>query len=124
NPVSRFPLAASAPVGHAVPHAPRIGLRMTSDQPPKSRPGRSVRSAPGLLRRVLRAMRAVLLAVLAIWAAMLVAYRWIDPPATPLMLIRLVEEGRLDYRPRTLDQIARTLPNSAIAAEDNNFCSH
>ncbi|WP_269451094.1 monofunctional biosynthetic peptidoglycan transglycosylase [Tistrella mobilis] len=97
---------------------------MTTDQPPKPRPGRSARPAPSLLRRVLRAVRAVVLTILAIWAAMLVAYRWIDPPATPLMLIRLVEEGRLDYRPRDLDQIARALPNSAIAAEDNNFCSH
>ncbi|MFD0389132.1 monofunctional biosynthetic peptidoglycan transglycosylase [Tistrella bauzanensis] len=77
-----------------------------------------------MLHRLWRILRAVLLTVLAVWAAMLVAYRWVDPPATPLMLIRLIDEGRIDYRPRGLDEIARSLPQSAIAAEDNNFCNH
>jgi monofunctional biosynthetic peptidoglycan transglycosylase len=51
-------------------------------------------------------------------------YRYVPPPLTPLMVIRLFEgEGlRKDWVP--LEDIAPALPLAAVAAEDNLFCTH
>lgn len=65
----------------------------------------------------------VLLLVLLPLMVML-AYRFVPPPATPLMLIRAADGAEIDYRWRPLDAIAPSLPAAAIAAEDNRFCQH
>ncbi|MSO69984.1 MAG: monofunctional biosynthetic peptidoglycan transglycosylase [Alphaproteobacteria bacterium] len=56
--------------------------------------------------------------------ALLAIYRYVPPPVTPLMLIRLVEGEGLakDWTP--LDDIGRAAPRSVIAAEDNLYCGH
>jgi monofunctional biosynthetic peptidoglycan transglycosylase len=81
-----------------------------------------------MLRRLIRALaRIVLLLLVALvgfWAAALIAYRWVDPPLTPLMLIRLVEGEGLDHRSRPLAAIAPALADAVIASEDNRFCLH
>jgi len=84
-------------------------------------------AATGFGRALSRIGRFLALAfgiVFALWAVGLVAYRWVDPPATPLMLIRWFEEGRIDYRPVPLEATARALRNAVIASEDNRFCLH
>jgi monofunctional biosynthetic peptidoglycan transglycosylase len=54
----------------------------------------------------------------------LALYKFIAPPITPLMVIRLFQgEGLKRYeRPMTL--ISDALPLAVIAGEDNRFCSH
>lgn len=56
--------------------------------------------------------------------ALIAIYRHVPPPATPLMLIRLVEgEGiAKDWMP--LEAMGQNAPRAVIAAEDNLFCSH
>jgi monofunctional biosynthetic peptidoglycan transglycosylase len=54
----------------------------------------------------------------------LVLYRFVPPPGTPLMLLRLAEGEPLDYRWVPLGAIAPTLPQMVVAAEDNLFCRH
>jgi monofunctional glycosyltransferase len=49
-------------------------------------------------------------------------FRLIAPPATPLMLIRLVEGYTLHQRWIAYDKIAPALAQSVIASEDNLFC--
>ncbi|MGD9536681.1 MAG: monofunctional biosynthetic peptidoglycan transglycosylase [Alphaproteobacteria bacterium] len=51
-------------------------------------------------------------------------YRYVPPPVTPLMLIRVVEgEGiAKDWTP--LHAIGQNAPRAVIAAEDNLFCTH
>ncbi len=62
--------------------------------------------------------------------AVTVLYRWVNPFATPLMLIRIVDQvaaGKkpgMDYRWRDLDQISSNLQLCVIASEDNLFESH
>ncbi|MCK6449639.1 MAG: monofunctional biosynthetic peptidoglycan transglycosylase [Alphaproteobacteria bacterium] len=56
--------------------------------------------------------------------AVIVAYRVVDPPVTPLMLIRKSEGATLKHRNVPLEKIAPSLPRAAIAAEDNRFCQH
>lgn len=78
-------------------------------------------SAPRRLRRVL------LLGLLIILLAppgLLVVYRFLPVPLTPLMVIRLAEGEGLQKRWASLDEVAPVLPQAAIAAEDNRFCEH
>lgn len=73
-------------------------------------------------------MRALLVRVLLISifvpAAIIFAYRYVAPPITPLMLVRLVEGTGIakDWVP--LERISPHLAHAVIAAEDNLFCRH
>jgi len=55
-----------------------------------------------------------------------VFYRFVPPPITPLMVIRLFEQEQLrlkkDWEP--LEDISPNLINAVIASEDNNFLHH
>lgn len=62
---------------------------------------------------------------LAYWLFALTAYRFIDPPLTPLMLLRSVERGALiEHRSVALADISPALVRAVIAAEDSRFCRH
>lgn len=50
--------------------------------------------------------------------------RWIDPPASALMLLRRLEGYSIDHRPVPLERVAPALRFAVIAAEDNRFCEH
>ena len=54
----------------------------------------------------------------------LLAYRFVPPPLTPLMVIRLFEGEGLSKDWTSLENITPSLPKLVIAAEDNTFCSH
>jgi monofunctional biosynthetic peptidoglycan transglycosylase len=83
----------------------------------RSRP----QKAPRRLRRVLLAG---LLIVLFVPPALLLAYRFLPVPLTPLMVIRLVEGEGLRKRWVSLSEVAPVLPQAVVAAEDNRFCEH
>ena len=51
-------------------------------------------------------------------------YRFVPPPITPLMIIRLTQGRGLDYRWRPLSQISPALVQAAVAGEDARFCEH
>jgi monofunctional glycosyltransferase len=60
-----------------------------------------------------------------IWSFFFViAFRELPPPATPLMLLRLLEGSGIDKSWRGLDEISPNLVRAAMAAEDAKFCSH
>jgi monofunctional biosynthetic peptidoglycan transglycosylase len=74
-----------------------------------------------------KARKAALIALLAAVIGppvLVIIFRFIPPPVTYLMVERLVEGHGLDYQWRPLSQIAPTLPDAAIAAEDSGFCFH
>ena len=50
--------------------------------------------------------------------------RFVDPPVTALMLIRLVQGEGIDYRPVGLGAISAELPQAVLTSEDNHFCTH
>lgn len=79
--------------------------------------------------RILAGLRRFLLVGLAViltyWLAGLVLYRWIDPPATPLMLWRWALDGaEIDRHSVPLEAVAPAVLRSLIAAEDARFCQH
>ena len=55
---------------------------------------------------------------------MVAVYRFLPPPATPLMLIRLAEGNGIDKDWRPLDRISPHLVRAVMAGEDAKFCRH
>ena len=62
--------------------------------------------------------------VVALPATLILAYRFVPPPATPLMLIRLVEGEGIDKNWTPLSRISPNAADAVIASEDNRFCVH
>lgn len=77
-----------------------------------------------LLRRSLPLLKAALLVLVFGPVILLVLYRVVPPPITPLMVIRLFEGEGLNKDWTPLEKITPSLPKLVIAAEDNTFCSH
>lgn len=88
---------------------------------PRRRPAAQPKRRMGPLRRLVVSL---LLGVLLLPPLLLVAYRWLPPPATPLMLIRAAQGHALDYRWRPATAISPHLARAMIASEDNLFCTH
>jgi len=82
------------------------------------------RKDPTWRRRLRLWLILALIAVLLAPAAVLLLYRVVPPPFTPLMIIRYGQGEAIDKEWRGLDAIAPALPRSVIAAEDNLFCRH
>ena len=64
-------------------------------------------------------MIAILVRVIAVLIALplvlVVAYRWIDPPLTPLMVIRWVGGAAIEHRSVGLGAVALALPRAVVA---------
>ena len=74
---------------------------------------------------LLRLLKLLLLILALFWGGGLLIYRFIDPPGTPLMAIRMIERGQLiHYRPVALSAVAQGVPRAVIASEDSRFCLH
>ena len=70
-----------------------------------------------------RLLRAALVVAL-LPTALILVYRFVPPPVTLLMLVRLVEGEGLDKSWRPLERISPHLAQAVIASEDNRFCQH
>jgi monofunctional glycosyltransferase len=89
----------------------------------KSKAGRARKARRGGARWP-RVVTWMLLAILAGPALIMLVYRVVPPPVTPLMLIRALEGQEIDYRWKPLEEISPLLAHAVIAAEDNRFCEH
>jgi monofunctional glycosyltransferase len=74
--------------------------------------------------RVRRILLGGLLVLLLGPPALLLVYRFLPVPITPLMVIRLIEGEGLRRQWVPLEEIAPVLPQAVVAAEDNRFCEH
>lgn len=72
--------------------------------------------------RLRRIALALLLVLLAAPPLVILAYRFVPPPVTPLMLIRLAQGHGLERAWVSYGAIAPALAHAVIAAEDNRFC--
>ena len=55
---------------------------------------------------------------------LLLVFRFVAPPVTPLMAATLVLEGPIDQRWVPLEAISPNLVRAVLASEDGKFCSH
>jgi len=80
------------------------------------------------MQRISRSLRHLLLRglglLLILSIALVLLYRFLPPPLTPLMVIRLFDDMGITKDWVSYEAIAPALPRAVIAAEDANFCSH
>ena len=55
---------------------------------------------------------------------LVLVYRFVPPPITPLMLIRSVQGEPIHKQWVGYDQIAPVLPRAVVSSEDSRFCEH
>jgi monofunctional biosynthetic peptidoglycan transglycosylase len=87
--------------------------RPRPDTIPAAPPGR--RSAKVWIARVI-------LLLITVPLALILAFRFLPPPITPLMVIRLIEGQQLNYQWTAYTDISPALAHAVIASEDNLFC--
>jgi monofunctional biosynthetic peptidoglycan transglycosylase len=83
-----------------------------------------------ILRSIVRGLAGAMLVLALVAVALVILYRYVDPPITPLMLIRAVAaraDGRsasIHQRWMPLDHISPALSQAVIASEDARFFRH
>ena len=77
--------------------------------------------AKSILRQVAIWLFAITVAVP---VGLVLTFRFIPPPATPLMIGTILTEGAVTQRWVPLEAISPNLVRAVIAAEDGKFCSH
>lgn len=75
-------------------------------------------------RRIMRAISRVIAIGCLASLALVSVYRFLPPPVTPLMLIRLVSGEGLYKSWTSYEEISPNLARAVIASEDSNFCQH
>jgi monofunctional biosynthetic peptidoglycan transglycosylase len=73
-----------------------------------------------LIRWVIR----IVLALALVLAALVLLYRFVPVPLTPLMVVRSAEGEGLDKQWTEYDQLSPNLRRAVIASEDARFCQH
>lgn len=77
------------------------------------------------MKLLFRLLKFALLILVLFWGGGLLLWRFIDPPATPLMLIRMAERREaIRYDPQPLSAMPAGLVRAVIASEDSRFCLH
>lgn len=76
------------------------------------------------LRATVKYLAITLIGLFLVPIPVLLVYRLLPPPLTPLMMIRLFEGEGLRKDWTSFEKITPSLPKLVIAAEDNTFCSH
>ena len=87
-------------------------------------PGRTTKRWIGRARRAAPIALKALAGAAALVLVVIVAYRFVAPPVSTLMVWRLFQGHGIDYRWVPLDEISPALPAAVIASEDARFCAH
>ena len=69
-------------------------------------------------------LAALLLAYASLVVVLIVAYRWIDPPASSLMLSQRLSGTAIEQAWTPIDRISPNLLQAVILSEDGQFCRH
>jgi monofunctional biosynthetic peptidoglycan transglycosylase len=98
----------------AIPHS-------TDDAAPTRAP---VPDITPLIYRVLRLAAAAAVGLGCLVLVLIALYRWVNPPASTLMLGQWLTGTRIDQRWVPLDRISPYLQRAVITSEDGRFCRH
>ncbi len=74
--------------------------------------------------RVLLWIGRIATAVIVLTSLWVLSYRFVDPPATPYILMEQSRLGAVDWRFTALDAVSPDLLRAIVAAEDSGFCDH
>ena len=84
----------------------------------------------GFFGKLLRFLKYFILIYFATSLFFVILYRFVNPPVTPLMVIRVAQQSwggqvvRMDKSWVALDKMSPDLPLAVIASEDNLFMEH
>ena len=82
-------------------------------------------SKNGWLKKGVRISGYILLSLFILSIVVTILYRWVNPPVTPLMVIRKMSEGsKIDKKWMPLDSISPYMVTAAVGGEDANFMNH
>jgi monofunctional biosynthetic peptidoglycan transglycosylase len=75
----------------------------------------------GLLGMIVQVLFIVFVIVPIVWV---IIYRFVDPPATALMIMRAADGERISHTPVRLNEMSPHVVRALIASEDQKFCEH
>ncbi len=76
-------------------------------------------------KKIMKIAGYTMLALFAFSIFMTILYRWVNPPITPLMVIRKFGEGsKIEKKWMPLDSISPFMVSAAVGGEDANFMNH
>lgn len=76
------------------------------------------------MKRALRIVLKVVVAMFVLSIALTAVYRWVNPPITLLMISRALNGADINKKWVPLDEISPNLVRASIASEDNNYLGH
>ena len=76
------------------------------------------------MKRALRIVLKVFVAMFVLSIALTAVYRWVNPPITLLMISRALNGADINKKWVPLDEISPNLVRASIASEDNNYLGH
>jgi len=126
-------LAAAEPMAPMLPFPAAPGMAASAPRIPAPSPAPALplpfRSPDGLVeprhvRLILRTTLALLLAIGGLLLALIILYRWVDPPASTLMLAQRFAGTPIRQRWIPLERMSPNLVAAVIASEDGHFCRH
>jgi monofunctional glycosyltransferase len=112
----------SAEAALTAPFNDRIAIPHTTDDVAPTRA--PVPDVTPLLYRALRLAAAAVVGLGCLVLVLIVLYRWVNPPASTLMLGQWLTGTRIDQRWVPLDRISPYLQRAVITSEDGRFCRH
>ncbi len=116
---------AAAPAQVAAVAASGLAPSWPPSAPPVALPSaKSLGGAIPYLRLALRVLTVLLLGYAGVVLLLVVAYRWIDPPASTLMLAQRLGGTPIEQRWVPLGRISPNLVQAVILSEDGAFCRH
>ena len=77
-----------------------------------------------LWARVYPILRALLIALVAYYVALIAVYRFVDPPGSNPILAHYVAHGRVAHSWVPLEKVSRHAVRAVVMAEDARFCRH
>ncbi|MDR1197983.1 MAG: monofunctional biosynthetic peptidoglycan transglycosylase [Prevotellaceae bacterium] len=77
-----------------------------------------------IVKKILKITVKIILILFLFSILLTLAYKWINPPVTPLMLSRAIDGASLNRTWKNIEDISPYAVAAAIASEDNNFLGH
>ncbi|MDR2651210.1 MAG: monofunctional biosynthetic peptidoglycan transglycosylase [Prevotellaceae bacterium] len=77
-----------------------------------------------IIKKILKITGKIILILFLFSILLTLAYRWINPPVTPLMLSRAMSGASINKTWKNIEDISPHMVAAAIASEDNNFLGH
>lgn len=117
--------ARAVDLEQVIPSAPARPFRPPPSGPPVTlRYKKRQRGALSHLRLALQVTMALVLALVVFVLGLVVLYRWVDPPASALMLAQRLGGTPILQRWTPLERVSPQLVQAVILSEDARFCRH